>query len=103
MASKVQVDAAKRDYIIKPRLDYRTVQGVNGPLVILEVRPPHASPPVTIKAPPRALLASRGHSLLCSRLLLPPPTRNPSQKPTWRREGVGRRRRARAASAENYR
>ena len=41
MASKVQVDAATRDYIVKPRLDYRTVQGVNGPLVILEVRPAH--------------------------------------------------------------
>lgn len=38
MASKVQTDAAKRDYTISPRLDYRTVQGVNGPLVILEVR-----------------------------------------------------------------
>ena len=38
MASKVQVDAASRDYIVKPRLEDRTVQGVNGPLVILEVR-----------------------------------------------------------------
>jgi V-type H+-transporting ATPase subunit B len=35
--SKVEIDAATRDYIVKPRLDYRTVQGVNGPLVILEV------------------------------------------------------------------
>jgi len=36
--SKVAIDAATRDYIVKPRLDYRTVTGVNGPLVILEVR-----------------------------------------------------------------
>uniref|UniRef100_A0A3B4XRW5 V-type proton ATPase subunit B 1-like n=1 Tax=Seriola lalandi dorsalis TaxID=1841481 RepID=A0A3B4XRW5_SERLL len=34
--SKAEVDAATRDYIVKPRLEYRTVQGVNGPLVILE-------------------------------------------------------------------
>ena len=27
-----------RDYALKPRLEYRTVAGVNGPLVILEVR-----------------------------------------------------------------
>jgi V-type H+-transporting ATPase subunit B len=39
--SKVSVDAATRDYIVKPRLDYRTIQGVNGPLVILDnVRSP---------------------------------------------------------------
>ena len=36
--SKVAIDAATRDYMIKPRLEYRTLQGVNGPLVILEVR-----------------------------------------------------------------
>ena len=36
--SKVAVDAAPRDFIVKPRLEYRTLQGVNGPLVILEVR-----------------------------------------------------------------
>eukprot|EP00172_Hildenbrandia_rubra_P004692 Plantae.Rhodophyta-Hildenbrandia_rubra.ctg9997.p2 GENE.Plantae.Rhodophyta-Hildenbrandia_rubra.ctg9997~~Plantae.Rhodophyta-Hildenbrandia_rubra.ctg9997.p2 ORF type:complete len:535 (-),score=91.70 Plantae.Rhodophyta-Hildenbrandia_rubra.ctg9997:3939-5450(-) len=29
-------DALKRDYIVKPRLDYRTVSAVNGPLVILD-------------------------------------------------------------------
>ena len=39
--SKVAVDAATRDYLVKPRLEYRTLQGVNGPLVILEnVRAP---------------------------------------------------------------
>jgi len=39
--SKVESAAATRDYILKPRLEYRTVQGVNGPLVILEnVRAP---------------------------------------------------------------
>lgn len=36
--SKLEIDAITRDYIVKPRLEYRTVQGVNGPLVILEVR-----------------------------------------------------------------
>ena len=36
--SKVGVAAATRDYLVKPRLEYRTLQGVNGPLVILEVR-----------------------------------------------------------------
>jgi len=30
------VAAVTRDYIVEPRLDYRTVRGVNGPLVILE-------------------------------------------------------------------
>ena len=40
--SKAEVDAATRDYIVKPRLEYRTVQGVNGPLVILEA--PHLEP-----------------------------------------------------------
>merc|ERR1719446_1229064 len=35
-SKKMEVDAVTRDYIVKPRLDYRTVQGVNGPLVILE-------------------------------------------------------------------
>merc|ERR1719409_408925 len=39
--AKVGADAAIRDYIVKPRLEYRTLQGVNGPLVILEnVRAP---------------------------------------------------------------
>lgn len=38
--AKVGADAAMRDYLVKPRLEYRTLQGVNGPLVILEV---HAS------------------------------------------------------------
>jgi len=31
-----QIMAATRDYITQPRLDYRTVKGVNGPLVILD-------------------------------------------------------------------
>lgn len=38
-AFKTHVKAVTRDYIVKPvrpRLDYRTVKGVNGPLVILE-------------------------------------------------------------------
>jgi V-type H+-transporting ATPase subunit B len=28
--------AVSRDYIAQPRLEYRTVSGVNGPLVILD-------------------------------------------------------------------
>jgi len=32
----VNTDAVVRDYVLKPRLDYRTVIGVNGPLVILD-------------------------------------------------------------------
>lgn len=35
-AFEVQAAAASRDYIANPRLDYNTVQGVNGPLVILD-------------------------------------------------------------------
>eukprot|EP01106_Pelomyxa_sp_JSP_P006583 TRINITY_DN2062_c0_g1_i15.p1 TRINITY_DN2062_c0_g1~~TRINITY_DN2062_c0_g1_i15.p1 ORF type:complete len:183 (-),score=42.41 TRINITY_DN2062_c0_g1_i15:56-604(-) len=35
-AFKVHASAVTRDYIVNPRLDYRTVTGVNGPLVILE-------------------------------------------------------------------
>eukprot|EP00322_Chrysochromulina_rotalis_P027500 CAMPEP_0115848358 /NCGR_PEP_ID=MMETSP0287-20121206/10881_1 /TAXON_ID=412157 /ORGANISM="Chrysochromulina rotalis, Strain UIO044" /LENGTH=564 /DNA_ID=CAMNT_0003302269 /DNA_START=218 /DNA_END=1913 /DNA_ORIENTATION=- len=47
--SKVAVDAATRDFIIKPRLEYRTLQGVNGPLVILEnVRAPKFAEIVTL-------------------------------------------------------
>jgi len=30
------IAAVTRDYIVEPRLDYRTVTGVNGPLVILQ-------------------------------------------------------------------
>jgi V-type H+-transporting ATPase subunit B len=33
---QTSVDAASRDYVIEPRLQYQTVKGVNGPLVILE-------------------------------------------------------------------
>jgi V-type H+-transporting ATPase subunit B len=36
MGSKAEVDAVTRNYLVKPRLEYRTVTGVNGPLVILE-------------------------------------------------------------------
>ncbi|XP_070991433.1 V-type proton ATPase subunit B, brain isoform isoform X2 [Oncorhynchus clarkii lewisi] len=35
-ASREQVLAVKRDYISQPRLTYKTVSGVNGPLVILD-------------------------------------------------------------------
>jgi len=35
-AFKTNIAAASRNYIVNPRLDYRTVSGVNGPLVILD-------------------------------------------------------------------
>ena len=49
-SKKMEVDAVTRDYIVKPRLDYRTVQGVNGPLVILEnVRNPKFAEITTLR------------------------------------------------------
>ncbi|KAJ1616816.1 adenosine triphosphatase B subunit [Pavlovales sp. CCMP2436] len=36
MSHKQAIDAVTRDYIVQPRLAYRTVTAVNGPLVILE-------------------------------------------------------------------
>eukprot|EP00824_Muranothrix_gubernata_P013402 TRINITY_DN279_c0_g2_i1.p1 TRINITY_DN279_c0_g2~~TRINITY_DN279_c0_g2_i1.p1 ORF type:complete len:504 (-),score=102.35 TRINITY_DN279_c0_g2_i1:40-1524(-) len=36
VANRVHKKAVVRDYIVNPRLDYRTVQSVNGPLVILD-------------------------------------------------------------------
>merc|ERR1712048_326820 len=35
-AFQVNKEAVTRDYIVKPRLEYNTVKGVNGPLVILD-------------------------------------------------------------------
>jgi V-type H+-transporting ATPase subunit B len=32
----INTQAVTRDYVLKPRLDYRTVIAVNGPLVILD-------------------------------------------------------------------
>ena len=56
--AKVGADAAMRDYIIKPRLEYRTLQGVNGPLVILEVkRLRRARPSRAAALPPAARFA----------------------------------------------
>jgi len=34
--ARVHAEAAVRDYVVEPRIDYRTISGVNGPLVILE-------------------------------------------------------------------
>ena len=34
--ARTNAAAALRSYQVEPRLDYRTVQGVNGPLVILD-------------------------------------------------------------------
>jgi len=37
--------AVTRDYIVEPRMEYKTVSGVNGPLVILDnVKVSHAVP-----------------------------------------------------------
>lgn len=48
-AAAIHVKAATRDYFVKPRVDYRTVKGVEGPLVILEnVKFPKYSEIVTI-------------------------------------------------------
>eukprot|EP00884_Botryococcus_braunii_P023578 jgi/Botrbrau1/9904/Bobra.0012s0007.1 len=47
---KEQVDAITRDYIVEPRLDYRTVGGVSGPLVIVEsVKKPTYAEIVNVK------------------------------------------------------
>jgi V-type H+-transporting ATPase subunit B len=35
-AAAIHMAAVTRDYNIEPRLDYRTVSGVNGPLVIMD-------------------------------------------------------------------
>lgn len=35
-ASQVNAAAAMRNYSVEPKLEYRTIAGVNGPLVILE-------------------------------------------------------------------
>jgi V-type H+-transporting ATPase subunit B len=34
--ANINAAAVVRDYKVKPRLDYRTIAGVNGPLVILD-------------------------------------------------------------------
>ncbi|PNH03245.1 V-type proton ATPase subunit B 1 [Tetrabaena socialis] len=36
LAFKAHVDAANRDYVCEPHLEYRTVAGVSGPLVVVE-------------------------------------------------------------------
>lgn len=44
--------AASRDYSVRPTLDYRTVSGVNGPLVILDnIKFPRYSEIVTLTLP----------------------------------------------------
>ena len=56
--AKVGADAAMRDYLVKPRLEYRTLQGVNGPLVILEVRAARRAPQRRAARPPPLFPAS---------------------------------------------
>lgn len=47
---QVHFDAVTRDYIVEPRLEYRTIQEVNGPLVILEnVKSPRYAEIVNIR------------------------------------------------------
>ncbi|KAK8799711.1 hypothetical protein WA158_006259 [Blastocystis sp. Blastoise] len=49
-AFEINASAALRDYHIEPRLDYRTISGVNGPLVILEnVKGPRYSEIVNLR------------------------------------------------------
>eukprot|EP00965_Chrysotila_dentata_P056369 1870229-Pleurochrysis_carterae.AAC.2 len=48
MGSKAEIDAVSRDYLVKPRLEYRTVIGVNGPLVILDVSSDAISPQLSL-------------------------------------------------------
>jgi V-type H+-transporting ATPase subunit B len=36
MATKQEVAASMRDYRVYPRIDYRTIEGVEGPLVIMD-------------------------------------------------------------------
>eukprot|EP00798_Chlamydomonas_sp_ICE-L_P015822 gene15822-21942_t len=37
MALKAHIDAANRDYVVEPHIEYRTVAGVSGPLVVVEL------------------------------------------------------------------
>lgn len=37
LAFKAQVSAVSRDYVVEPHLEYRTVAGVSGPLVVVEL------------------------------------------------------------------
>ncbi|CAL5229002.1 g12242 [Coccomyxa viridis] len=50
MAHKAHVKAINRDYILEPRLDYRTIGGVSGPLVIVDyVKKPKYAEIVNLK------------------------------------------------------
>lgn len=50
LAMKAHIQAVSRDYILEPRLDYRTVGGVSGPLVIVEaVKKPRYAEIVNLK------------------------------------------------------
>ncbi|MEW5307143.1 MAG: hypothetical protein WDW36_009556 [Sanguina aurantia] len=50
MAFKAQVDAMARDYVLEPHLEYRTVAGVSGPLVVVDfVKKPRYAEIVDIK------------------------------------------------------
>lgn len=50
LAFKANVDAVSRDYICEPRLEYRTVGGVSGPLVVVEsVKKPKFSEIVEVR------------------------------------------------------
>ncbi|KAK9828709.1 hypothetical protein WJX72_001651 [[Myrmecia] bisecta] len=50
LAAKAQIKALKRDYVVEPRLDYRTIGGVSGPLVIVDsVKKPKYAEIVNLK------------------------------------------------------
>eukprot|EP00877_Chromochloris_zofingiensis_P007169 jgi/Chrzof1/2705/Cz11g25250.t1 len=50
LAFKANVDAANRDYVCEPHLEYRTVGGVSGPLVVVEsVKKPKYSEIVEVR------------------------------------------------------
>jgi V-type H+-transporting ATPase subunit B len=50
LGKKAQIDAISRDYVVEPRLNYSTVGGVSGPLVIVEyVKKPRYAEIVNLK------------------------------------------------------
>ena len=64
-----QVAAITRDYIAQPRITYRTVSGVNGPLVILDdVKFPKFAEIVNLKLPDGSHRAGQVNHLFCSLL-----------------------------------
>lgn len=64
-----QVAAITRDYIAQPRITYKTVSGVNGPLVILDdVKFPKFAEIVNLQLPDGSHRAGQVNDLFCSLL-----------------------------------